>query len=343
MLASFGLLAAALIRFKAAGAAVGWGIQFQQPWFLGRHGAADHAVRREPVGLAADRRCPAGFAGATGCGARPRPLGDAFLLGAFATLLAARLLGALPRHRARLRARARAARHRAGIRRAGPRHGRALSRWSPRLPGWSRGCRGRGRGWLAAARARASPCSAPPVWLLFVLAPSKRAERAALLAGAVLAVLLAVLAWRHRRPSAVGPRPSPPSPLPLAWCWCRHCAARPCRSPAPAPRPPACGGRSTSGAARAGRRRKDRVRRRHRRLVPDLQGQRADGAGPGAGRRPASLARRRRDARRLDPARPCRRRLSAKLRPLRRAVRRGLWTRRAGRHSAARTVDVAAR
>ena len=34
ILAAFGVLAAALIALKAAGMTVGWGIQFQQPWFL---------------------------------------------------------------------------------------------------------------------------------------------------------------------------------------------------------------------------------------------------------------------------------------------------------------------
>lgn len=34
VLVSFGVIAVALILLKAAGAAIGWGIQFQQPWFL---------------------------------------------------------------------------------------------------------------------------------------------------------------------------------------------------------------------------------------------------------------------------------------------------------------------
>src|SRR5579875_1415223 len=34
VIASFALLAAALIVLKEAGSAIGWGIQFQQPWFL---------------------------------------------------------------------------------------------------------------------------------------------------------------------------------------------------------------------------------------------------------------------------------------------------------------------
>ncbi len=34
VLASFTLIAAALIALRASGAAIGWGIQFQWPWFI---------------------------------------------------------------------------------------------------------------------------------------------------------------------------------------------------------------------------------------------------------------------------------------------------------------------
>lgn len=85
---SFGVLAAALIVLKAAGAAIGWGIQFQQPWFLAVMALITTLFAASlwdwlPFGL------PVGVAGAvTSVRGRGR-FSDAFLLGAFATLLAA--------------------------------------------------------------------------------------------------------------------------------------------------------------------------------------------------------------------------------------------------------------
>ena len=84
---SFALIAAMLIGLKASGAAVGWGIQFQWPWFIAGDGGADHVVRGEPLGMAADRPAPPRLR----CGGQRqdrRPYADAFLTGAFATLLA---------------------------------------------------------------------------------------------------------------------------------------------------------------------------------------------------------------------------------------------------------------
>ena len=49
IIASFLLLALVLAGMKVAGASVGWGIQFQQPLFLGGMAVALAAVRREPV------------------------------------------------------------------------------------------------------------------------------------------------------------------------------------------------------------------------------------------------------------------------------------------------------
>ena len=85
---SFAALAAALILLKAAGAAIGWGIQFQQPWFLAGMALATTLFAASlwdwaPIAL------PAGMAGAV-CSVRGQGrLADAFLMGAFATLLAA--------------------------------------------------------------------------------------------------------------------------------------------------------------------------------------------------------------------------------------------------------------
>lgn len=85
-MASLGLLAAALIGLKAAGAAIGWGIQFQQSWFLAGMALATTLFAARlwdflPFAL------PQSVSGAIGMG-RGR-FGEALLLGAFATLLAA--------------------------------------------------------------------------------------------------------------------------------------------------------------------------------------------------------------------------------------------------------------
>lgn len=87
VLASFALLAAALVGLKASGAAIGWGIQFQWPWFIAAMAALTTLFAASlwdwlPIGLpriaydaAAARRV------------RPR-YAEAFLTGVFATLLA---------------------------------------------------------------------------------------------------------------------------------------------------------------------------------------------------------------------------------------------------------------
>ncbi|HUC19656.1 MAG TPA: protein-disulfide reductase DsbD domain-containing protein [Acetobacteraceae bacterium] len=86
VLASFAVLAGALIGLKEAGASVGWGIQFQEPWFLA-------AMTMVMVLFAADLwgwitiTVPRGLAALAIAGHRRRHLG-AFLTGAFATLLA---------------------------------------------------------------------------------------------------------------------------------------------------------------------------------------------------------------------------------------------------------------
>ena len=82
----------------------------------------------------------------------------------------------------------------------------------------------------------------------------------------------------------------------------------------------------------------NRFRRCDRRLVHHLQVQQGGGAGPGAGRGPAS----RRcggDARRLDPPRRRHFGLSRPLLPLRHTLQRRLRARRARRHRAARIAD----
>ncbi len=83
---SFLAIAAVLAGLKLAGAAVGWGIQFQQPWFLAGMAAVTTLFAASlwevlPIGMP-------GFAAAA-AGIRPRnPMLDAFAAGAFATLMA---------------------------------------------------------------------------------------------------------------------------------------------------------------------------------------------------------------------------------------------------------------
>ncbi len=83
---SFLAIAAVLAGLKLAGAAVGWGIQFQQPWFLAGMAAVTTLFAASlwgvlPIGVP-------GFAAAA-AGIRPRnPMLDAFAAGAFATLMA---------------------------------------------------------------------------------------------------------------------------------------------------------------------------------------------------------------------------------------------------------------
>ena len=86
IVASFLLLAGALVGLKWSGATLGWGIQFQQPWFLA--GMASLTVLFAasffdwlPIGL------PGAISNLGGGGTRG-PIFEAFLVGVFATLLA---------------------------------------------------------------------------------------------------------------------------------------------------------------------------------------------------------------------------------------------------------------
>lgn len=198
ILASFGVLAAALVALKAAGAAIGWGIQFQQPWFLAAMALATTLFAASlwdwlPIGL------PGGMASTVGAVRGRGRLGDAFLLGAFATLLAAScsapfvgtavgfalargpldvalVFGAL------------------GLGMAAPflavAAAPALVMWLPRPGPWMT--------WLR--RALGVALLGTAAWLLLVLA-LEAGPVAAWLAGGGLAGLLATLAWRHIRPA----------------------------------------------------------------------------------------------------------------------------------------------
>ena len=86
VLASFALLAAALIVLKASGAAIGWGIQFQWPWFIAAMAAVTTLFAASlwgwlPILLPRFAYAAADIRAET-------PYAEAFLTGIFATLLA---------------------------------------------------------------------------------------------------------------------------------------------------------------------------------------------------------------------------------------------------------------
>ena len=197
VLASFAVIALTLIALKAAGAAIGWGIQFQYPWFLAAMALATTLFAANlwnwlPVAL------PSGLAGALGAVRGGGWFAEAFLLGAFATVLAASCsapfvgtaLGfALARGPGDIALIFAAL----GLGMAAPFLAVAtvpgLVAWLPRPGPWMAWLR-RGLGLVLMGTTG---------WLLFVLAREAGADMA-LLAGALLAVLLAMLAWRHARP-----------------------------------------------------------------------------------------------------------------------------------------------
>ncbi len=86
VLACFLALAVALIALKAAGTSIGWGIQFQQPWFLAGMAAITVLFAANQWDL-----LTIGVPGAVTAAALRQarhPLANAFLTGVFATLLA---------------------------------------------------------------------------------------------------------------------------------------------------------------------------------------------------------------------------------------------------------------
>jgi suppressor for copper-sensitivity B len=202
ILASFGVLAAALIALKAAGAAIGWGIQFQQPWFLAMMALA-MALFAASLWDWLPFMLPGRVAGVAGSVPGRGRYGDAFVMGGFATMLAAScsapfvgtavgfalargpfdiglIFGAL------------------GLGMAAPFLAVAVApglvAWLPRPGPWMN--------WLRRVLGLALLGTA--VWLLSVLALETGLETAAL-AGGLLSVLLALLAWRR---SVVPPRPA---------------------------------------------------------------------------------------------------------------------------------------
>ena len=88
VLAGFAALAGALIALKAAGATIGWGIQFQLPWFLAALTMVMTLFAASLWGWL-DIGLPGGMATRLGTLRLRSPTGTAFLTGVFATLLAA--------------------------------------------------------------------------------------------------------------------------------------------------------------------------------------------------------------------------------------------------------------
>ncbi len=197
VVASFGVLAAVLIVLKAAGAAIGWGIQFQLPWFLAGMALATTlfaASLWDWLQLAV----PSGIADTVGSVRGRGRFTDAFLLGAFATLLAASCsapfvgtaLGfALARGPLDIALVFAAL----GLGMAAPFLAAAcwpgLVAWLPKPGPWM--------AWLRRVLGLALLGTA--AWLLSVLA-LEAGRDAALLAGGALAGLLAALAWRQALP-----------------------------------------------------------------------------------------------------------------------------------------------
>jgi suppressor for copper-sensitivity B len=88
VMVSFGILAGVLILLKFAGAVVGWGIQFQQPWFLTGMALVTTLFAASLWGWASVR-LPSGVADAVASISGRGRLTSEFLIGAFATIIAA--------------------------------------------------------------------------------------------------------------------------------------------------------------------------------------------------------------------------------------------------------------
>ena len=87
VIASFAALAATSIVLKAAGAAIGWGIQFQYPWFLAAMALATTLFAASLWGWLPIVLSGAAYDAVASVRSHS-PLRNAFLAGAFATLLA---------------------------------------------------------------------------------------------------------------------------------------------------------------------------------------------------------------------------------------------------------------
>jgi suppressor for copper-sensitivity B len=194
---SFGVLAATLIALKAAGSAIGWGIQFQQPWFLAGMALITTLFAASlwgwmPIGL------PAGIAGAVGSMRGHGRASNAFLMGAFATLLAASCSApfvgtAIGFALARAPLDIALVFGALGLGMAAPfLTVAALPQLVAYLPR-------PGRWMVALERVLALALLGTAAWLLSILA-LEAGPKIAVAAGVMLALLLAAIAWSHRLP-----------------------------------------------------------------------------------------------------------------------------------------------
>ena len=194
VIASFGILAAVLILLKTAGGAIGWGIQFQQPWFLAGMALVTTLFATSlwgwtPIFL------PPGIANAIGSDRGHSRFTNAFLTGGFATLLAASCSAPF----------------------VGTAIGFALARGPTDIalvfsalgfgmafpflavaafPGFIAYLPRPGRWMVWLERMLGAALIGTAAWLLSVLAFEAGAE-VGLITGGLLALLLAALAWRH--------------------------------------------------------------------------------------------------------------------------------------------------
>jgi suppressor for copper-sensitivity B len=197
LIVSFGVLAGALIVLKATGAAIGWGIQFQQPWFLASMALVTTLFAASlwgwvPIAL------PGAVVGAIGAVRSARQIADAFLMGAFATLLAASCTApfvgtALGFALARGPLEILLVFGALGLGMSAPFLAAAawppLVGWLPRPGPWTI--------WLRGALGLVLLGTA--AWLLFILTV-ETGLAPGLVTGGTLAILLIVLAWRQRAP-----------------------------------------------------------------------------------------------------------------------------------------------
>jgi suppressor for copper-sensitivity B len=197
ILVSFLVLAAGLAALRAAGTAIGWGIQFQSPWFLAAMALATTLFAASLFDLLSlDAIATSGPAAANRAG-----LGGAFLTGAFATILAssctAPFVGtALGFAFTRGAVEIVAVLGAMGLGMAAPFLAAAAA------PGIVAFLPRPGRWMLWLRRAFGLGLLGTSAWLLFVLSV-EAGLRASLVAAAALAVLLALLAWRPRHAVAI--------------------------------------------------------------------------------------------------------------------------------------------
>jgi suppressor for copper-sensitivity B len=195
---TFTLLAAGLIALKTVGSAVGWGIQFQQPWFLAGMALVTTLFAASLWGWA-PIILPASVTGVIGSVRGHGRFSNAFLMGAFATLLAASCSAPF----------------------VGTAIGFALARGPINialvfgalglgmatpflaiagLPGMIAYIPRPGRWMIWLERILGLALIGTAGWLLSVLALESGTE-IALVASAILTLLLALLAWRQRQPT----------------------------------------------------------------------------------------------------------------------------------------------